>query len=80
MLSLWLRRRIPPRDAHRCQATTLPLDLGLVTHKCPCGSSWWTLSVAFDDYTIAAYLLEMTCVCCGNKALAPTPVDRPDTW
>lgn len=53
------------------------LDLGCVTHVCTCGSEWWNLQVSFDDYEIAAYLLEMTCVNCGNKALAPTLPDKP---
>jgi hypothetical protein len=75
-----VRRRASGIGRHRCETTTTPLDLDVVTHLCPCGSNWWNLAVAFDDYEIAAYLLEMTCVCCGNKALAPTPVDRPDTW
>lgn len=54
------------------------LDLGMVTHVCPCGSDTWKILVSFEDYEIASYSLEMYCVSCGNKALAPTPLDDPD--
>jgi hypothetical protein len=54
------------------------LDLGQVTHTCLCGSNFWNLQCSFEDYEISFYLLEMTCVACGNTATAPTPLDRPD--
>ena len=54
------------------------LDLGQITHVCPCGSQWWNIQASFEDYVISAYLLEMACMVCGNIAIAPTEIDRPD--
>lgn len=54
------------------------IDLGTITHVCVCGSELWNLQVMFDDYEISMYFTEMECAVCGNKAIAPTPVDRPD--
>lgn len=53
------------------------LDLDTVCHVCPCGSQFWNIQAAFTDYEISAYLLDMTCAVCGNKAKAPTECDRP---
>jgi hypothetical protein len=53
------------------------IDLrGTPTHQCVCGSEIWNLQVAFDDYEIATYYLDMECVNCGSIATAPTPIDR----
>lgn len=54
------------------------MDLAQICHVCPCGSRLWTVQVMFEDYEIAAYLLDMECALCGNKAIAPTEVDRPE--
>lgn len=58
------------------------IALDAVTHVCVCGSSWWNVAVTFEDYEVAAYLLDMTCMNCGSTAKAPTEVDRPidDGW
>jgi hypothetical protein len=56
----------------------VPLDLGMVTHVCPCGSDTWKVLVSFDDYEIATYSLDMYCASCGNKARAPTLLDDPN--
>lgn len=54
------------------------INLGCVTHECPCGSQAWVLDwVIFDDYVIAAYSTNMKCANCGATALAPTEPDRP---
>lgn len=55
----------------------MELDLGVITHMCVCGSTLWKVLVSFDDYEIATYSLDMYCANCGNKAIAPTPLDRP---
>lgn len=73
-----LRRRPPPPAEPTPEPTARPVDLGCITHVCPCGSLLWSVMVIFDDYEVAAYMLDMTCVGCGNKAIAPTLVDRPD--
>ena len=49
---------------------------GIITHECICGSNLWKLVVSFEDYEIAAYLLDMECLICGTRATAPTPLDR----
>lgn len=54
------------------------IDLGVVTHECPCGSNLWKILVTFEEYEIATYSLEMYCAMCGNKAKTPTPLDIPD--
>lgn len=52
-------------------------NLDMITHVCICGSRAWNTWVIFDDYEIAAYGLEMTCILCGTQAIAPTELDRP---
>lgn len=54
-----------------------PVDLNQITHICICGGNLWKLLVTFEDYAIATYSLDMYCVECGSKAIAPTEVDRP---
>jgi hypothetical protein len=54
-----------------------PVDLGMITHVCICGSVLWKVLVTFDDYEIASYSLDMYCAECGAKAIAPTLVDKP---
>ena len=62
---------IPPIDYYKT------IDLrGTPTHKCLCGSEVWMLKVAFSDYEISNYFLDMECFNCGNLATAPTPIDR----
>lgn len=53
-------------------------EVGSITHLCICGSQFFNVQVAFEDYEISAYLLDMTCVVCGTEWTAPTEVDRPD--
>jgi hypothetical protein len=48
-----------------------------ITHVCICGSQFFNLQVAFEDYEISAYLLDMTCAVCGTAWTAPTECDRP---
>ena len=53
------------------------MDLrGTPTHICPCGSQVWLLKVAFVDYEISNYFLDMECLMCGSFATAPTPIDK----
>jgi hypothetical protein len=53
------------------------MDLrGTPTHVCTCGSEIWSVRVAFRDYEISNYFLDMQCVNCGNLATAPTPIDK----
>lgn len=53
------------------------MDLrGTPTHECICGSKVFNLPVAFEDFEIATYFLEMQCVECGSIYTAPTPLDR----
>lgn len=55
------------------------LDMsGTIMHTCVCGSDLWHLVVSFDNYEIATYSLDMTCLECGTIATAPTPIDHPD--
>lgn len=55
-----------------------PLDLGVITPVCICGSQMWEVEwiIFNDDYEIAAYSLNMKCIECGNKAITPTPIDK----
>jgi hypothetical protein len=56
---------------------THAMDLrGTPTHVCACGCDIWNLKVAFDDYQIANYFLDMECANCGSIATAPTPIDK----
>lgn len=49
-----------------------------ILHECPiCESNIWNLKVAFEDYEISNYFLDMECASCGTFAKAPTPLDRP---
>ena len=53
------------------------MDLrGTPTHECICGSKVFNLPVAFENYEIATYYLDMQCVECGSIYTAPTPLDR----
>ena len=53
------------------------MDLrGTPTHECICGSKVFNISVAFENYEIATYFLDMQCVECGSIYTAPTPLDR----
>jgi hypothetical protein len=53
------------------------MDLrGTPTHECICGSKVFDLPVAFENYEIATYYLDMQCVECGSIYTAPTPLDR----
>jgi hypothetical protein len=53
------------------------MDLrGTPTHECICGSHVFNLPVAFEDFEIATYFLDMQCVECGSIYTAPTPLDR----
>lgn len=53
------------------------MDLrGTPTHECICGSKVFNLPVAFENYEIATYFLDMQCVECGSIYTAPTPLDR----
>lgn len=53
------------------------MDLrGTPTHECICGSKIFDLPVAFENYEIATYFLDMQCVECGSIYTAPTPLDR----
>ena len=62
---------VPPVDYDK------GLDLrGTPTHVCICGSEIWSVKVAFRDYEISNYFLDMQCVNCGNLATAPTPIDK----
>ena len=61
------------------QVEELNIDLDTVTHQCICGSKVWKLLAAFDDYELAWYSITMYCASCGAKAMAPTPLDRPET-
>ena len=54
-----------------------PIDLGVVTHVCVCGSGLWLIQATFDDYEIATYSTEMFCAECGSRAHSPTEPDRP---
>lgn len=48
-----------------------------ILHECVCGSNMWKVIVTFDEYEIASYALDMECLECGTRALAPTPIDKP---
>jgi hypothetical protein len=62
---------VPPIDYDKA------IDLrGTPTHVCPCGSGVWLVKVAFEDYEIATYYLDMECLACGSLATAPTLLDR----
>ena len=55
------------------------MDLrGVPTHVCPCGCNIWKLTVTFENFEIAQYMLDMECVNCGSWATAPTPIDRQE--
>lgn len=56
----------------------MSLDLDTITETCICGSNLWKIVVSFDDYEIAMYTLTMYCYNCNARAIAPTPLDRPD--
>lgn len=63
-----------PYDNEREQ----PMDLGMVTHVCLCGSKTWKILVTFDDYEIGSYSTDMYCFDCGCRAKSPTPLDKTD--
>lgn len=71
-----LRKR--RRRSQSLPSELVPLDLGMVTHVCVCGCDTWKILASFDDYEISTYSVEMYCVSCGNKAIAPTLLDHPD--
>lgn len=50
----------------------------LITHACLCGSKVFNLKVIFEEYQIAAYMLDMSCVECNAHYTAPTPIDNPE--
>ena len=65
--------------AENVDVEPMNIDLDTVTHQCVCGSKIWKLLAAFEDYELAWYSITMYCASCGAKALAPTPLDRPET-
>jgi hypothetical protein len=63
--------------AEQAESEVDAMDLrGTPTHECICGSRVFNLPVAFEDYEIATYFLDMQCVECGSVYTAPTPLDR----
>ena len=50
-----------------------------VRHVCQCGSFVWLVKASFEEYEMSTYFLDMECAACGSYALAPTPLDKPDT-
>lgn len=51
---------------------------GIPTHECiNCGGDWFNIIARFEDYEIAMYMVEATCVNCGSELDAPTLVDSP---
>ena len=56
------------------------IDLGVTTHVCVCNGELWRVLVTFEDFEVATYSLDMTCVSCGARALAPTLLDKPNDW
>ena len=52
---------------------------GMVLHECVCGCNVWKVAVAFQDYEIAWYALDMECLNCGTRAKAPTPLDKEES-
>jgi hypothetical protein len=46
-------------------------------HACPCGSKVFSILATFDNYEISWYMLDATCVNCGNLVIVPCPVDDP---
>jgi hypothetical protein len=65
--------------AENVDVEPMNIDLDTVTHQCVCGSKVWKLLAAFEDYELAWYSITMYCASCGARALAPTPLDRPET-
>ena len=55
-----------------------PEQFPFITHECICGSKTFWVAVQFDDYEIGMYSLDMNCVECHARYLAPTPIDHPD--
>jgi hypothetical protein len=57
-----------------------PLDFrGIPTNACPnCGGRLFNIKAAFDNYDIALWLTDASCVSCGTLLTAPCPPDRPD--
>lgn len=52
---------------------------GIPTNECiNCGSQWFQIHAFFQDYEIAAYIIEAKCSGCGADVTAPTPIDHPD--
>jgi hypothetical protein len=47
-------------------------------HTCPCGSKVFSILATFDNYEISWYMLDATCVNCGNLIIVPCPVDNPN--
>ena len=47
-------------------------------HACPCGSQVFNIMAAFEDYELAWYHLDATCVNCGNLVIVPCPVDKDE--
>jgi hypothetical protein len=51
---------------------------GIPTHQCfNCGGEWFKVYCRFEDYEIAQYIIEATCVGCDSDVTAPTLVDSP---
>ena len=46
-------------------------------HACPCGSKVFSILATFDNYEISWYMLDATCVNCGNLVIVPCPIDDP---
>ena len=47
-------------------------------HVCSCGCNVFETLVAFEDYELAWWYLEGECLNCGNKAILPCPIDKPN--
>lgn len=63
--------------AEQAESEMDSMDLrGTPTHECICGSKIFNVPVAFENYEISTYFLDMQCVECGSIYTAPTPLDR----
>jgi len=80
-LSVTLRLRLPTlRKKKRKLPDKFGTDLRELgpIHVCPCGSQVFNVMASFDDYEIAWYFLDATCVNCGNLVTVPCPVDKDE--
>ena len=76
----FLSKKSPVPDFYDGLPDMVAADLRSIgpVHVCSCGSQVFNVAVTFEDYEIAWWFLDATCVNCNALVRVPCPADDPD--